>query len=130
LETKDVSTGRNRRRLIEMTCDVVRTKDTSGKLRVSPLNRGDCAAAIMVAASWGANLKLFGLCRLRFSAVMQRLAKAAGMRRRGRHCEDRRREISQQRENYEKLGNSPMHCLVSGSLPTYRCEKQYSVGSG
>jgi hypothetical protein len=84
----------------------------------------------MVAASWGANLKLFGLCRLRFSAVMQRLAKAAGMRRRGRHCESRRREISQQRENYEKLGNSPMHCLVSGSLPTYRCEKQYSVASG
>ncbi len=87
------------------------------RLRMSPLSNSDGAAKIMVGAARVADDTTLGSCAQRILAVMNSLAQAACMRRRGSSRERQRDKISHQREQQQQSGGQAMHASSRNKNP-------------
>jgi len=93
----------------EIGFDVTRPQATGGLLRLGPSCSSYGAAAILVAATGGANHKLCGVRSHRIVATMNSFAKAAGVRRRRRGSQHQRGEIPHQCQRQKQSGDQALH---------------------
>lgn len=94
----------------DVCCDVADGERRHRRLRMSPLRRDDCVAAVAVAGDTERGLR--GIRRGRFVAVV-RHAEAAGTNRRRRDRERDRNENSGEREQEQKPGSQSLHRCVN-----------------
>ncbi|MGA8443499.1 MAG: hypothetical protein WB714_35130 [Candidatus Sulfotelmatobacter sp.] len=84
-------------------------KGCDAGLGVGPLGGGDGAGAITVTATAVLHYRLPSVRGQRIVAVVNPLAEAAGMRRRGSNRERAGRKTSQEREQQQKSGGQAVH---------------------